>query len=109
MPETILNDSNFEKEVLESKIPVLVDFWASWCGPCQMMSPIISELAEEYNGKTKVAKLNVEENPTTATQYGIMSIPNIKIFKDGKVVDEFIGVQSKEAIKEHLDKIITKH
>ncbi len=89
-------DQNFEKEVLESETPVLVDFWAPWCGPCQMMGPIIEELAEENEGKVKVGKLNVDENPQVAAKFGIMSIPTVVFFKDGKEINRQIGLESKE-------------
>ncbi len=95
-------DDNFETEVLKSDQPVLVDFWAPWCGPCQMMGPIIDEVAEEMKGKAKVGKLDVDENPKMASEYGIMSIPSLKIFKSGKVVKEFSGVQQKGTLKEEL-------
>lgn len=97
-------DQNFEAEVLKSNKPVLVDFWAPWCGPCQMMGPIINELIKEFGEKVKVGKLNVEENKETASQYGIMSIPAIKIFKNGEVAKEFVGVQNKETLAEELGK-----
>ncbi len=87
-------DQNFEAEVLKSDKPVLVDFWAVWCGPCQMMGPIIEELAKEVGDKYKVGKLNVDENRETASKYGIMSIPTLIIFKDGKAVKQFVGVQA---------------
>lgn len=103
--EQIFTDSNFEQEVIKSEKPALVDFWAPWCGPCQMMGPIIEELAKEMGDKMKIGKMNVDENHTTAEKYGIMSIPNIKVFKGGKVVKEFVGVQSKESLKEELGKI----
>jgi thioredoxin 1 len=89
-------DQNFEKEVLKSEKPVLVDFWAPWCGPCQMVSPLIEELAKEVEGKVKVGKLNVDENPQVATKYGIMSIPTVIFFKEGKEVVRQIGLESKE-------------
>ena len=95
-------NQNFEEEVLKSDVPVLVDFWAPWCGPCQMMGPVIEELAKEAGNQAKVGKLNVEENREIASQYGIMSIPAIKIFKDGKVIKEFVGVQNKETLAEEL-------
>ena len=95
-------NQNFEEEVLKSDVPVLVDFWAPWCGPCQMMGPVIEELAKETGNQAKVGKLNVEENREIASQYGIMSIPAIKIFKDGKVAKEFVGVQNKETLAEEL-------
>lgn len=98
-------DQNFEAEVLKSDKPVLVDFWAVWCGPCQMMGPIIEELAKEVGDKYKVGKLNVDENRETASKYGIMSIPTLIIFKDGKAVKQFVGVQAKESLKEELEKL----
>ena len=99
------NDQNFDQEVLKSDRPVLVDFWAPWCGPCQIMGPVINELAKEMEGKAKVGKLNVDENGATASKYGIMSIPALKIFKGGQVVKEFVGVQNKDALKEALNSI----
>ena len=99
-------DQNFDQEVLKSGKPVLVDFWAPWCGPCQMMGPIIEDLAKEVGDKYKVGKLNVDENSETSSKYGIMSIPALKIFKNGQVVKEFVGVQNKEILKEELNKIL---
>ena len=99
-------DQNFDQEVIKSDKAVLVDFWAPWCGPCQMMGPIIEELAKEMEGKAKVGKLNVDEHSDTASRYGIMSIPSIKIFRDGKVVKEFVGVQSKDVLKDELVKLV---
>ena len=107
MPEVILTDQNFESEVLKSNVPVLVDFWAPWCGPCKMMGPIVEEVAKEMEGKNiKIGKINVDENSNTAGQYNVMSIPTFKIFKGGEAVDEFIGVQSKEEIVERIEKFI---
>lgn len=105
--EVILNDENFENEVLKSEVPVLVDFWASWCGPCKMMGPIVEEVARDMEGRpVKVAKLNVDEAAATAEKYNVMSIPTFKIFKGGEVVDEFVGVQNKEEIVNRLSKVI---
>ena len=98
-------DQNFDQEVLKSDKPALVDFWAPWCGPCQMMGPIIEDLAKDMGDKAKVGKINVDENPDTAAKYGVMSIPTIKIFKGGKIVKEFVGVQSKDMLKEELGKL----
>lgn len=100
-----LNDANFEGEVLKNDKPVLVDFWAPWCGPCQMMGPIIDELEKEIGEKAKIGKINVDENSETAVKYGIMSIPAIKIFKGGRVVKEFTGAQSKITLKSELEKV----
>ena len=91
-------DANFEQEVLKSDKPTLVDFWAPWCGPCQIMGPVIEELAQEET-TVKIGKLNVDDNPKVAQAYGVMSIPTLKIFKGGQVVKELVGVQSKEALK----------
>ena len=99
-------DSNFEAEVLQSKVPVLVDFWAPWCGPCQMMGPIIDELAGEIGSGAKVGKINVDENGETSSKFGIMSIPAIKIFKNGEVVKEFVGVQAKIVLAKALEELI---
>ena len=97
-----ITDANFKQEVLENDKATLVDFWAPWCGPCQMMGPILDELSEELEGSFKIGKLNVDENPNTAGAYGIMSIPALKIFKDGKVVKEFVGIQDKDTLIEEL-------
>lgn len=98
-------DDNFQEEVLNSKLPVLVDFHAVWCGPCQMQGPIVEELAGEYKGKVKVGKLDVDEAPTVGGQYQIMSIPTLMIVKDGQVVSKMVGFQSKDKLKEELDKV----
>jgi thioredoxin 1 len=103
--EMQFTDQNFQSEVLEGDKAVLVDFWAPWCGPCQMMGPIVEELAKEMGDRAKVGKCNVDENSATAEKFGIMSIPSIKIFKNGKVQQEFIGVQSKEALQKALEKL----
>lgn len=100
-----LTDQNFETEVIKSDKPILVDFWAPWCGPCQVMGPIIEELSQGLGDKAKVAKLNVDENPETAQKYGIMSIPSLKIFKGGQVVKEFVGVQNIDVLREALGSI----
>lgn len=90
------NDQNFKEEVLESKIPVLVDFWAPWCGPCQMVGPIIEEIAKEYESKIKVGKMNVDENSQIPNHYSVMSIPTVILFKEGKEVTRKVGLESKE-------------
>ncbi len=100
---TAFTDDTFQSEVLESEIPVLVDFWATWCGPCQMMSPIVEELAKEYEGKMKIGKLDVEENPQTAEKYQIMSIPALKIFKNGEVVEDMVGAMGADKLKEKIE------
>lgn len=102
-----LTDQNFEKEVLESEMPVLVDFWAPWCMPCRAIAPVIEELAKEFKGKIKVGKLNVDENPATAQKYGIMSIPALIFFKDGAVVEQLIGVQPKQVLVEKIDRLLS--
>jgi len=102
-----VTDDSFTNEVLNSELPVLVDFWAEWCGPCKMVSPIVEELSNEYNGKVKVAKLDVDSNPQTATNYGIRGIPTLLMFKDGSAVDQIVGAVPKTHIAERLDKIIS--
>ena len=99
MYEVILNEDNFEKEVLRSEIPVLVDFWATWCGPCKMLAPTIAKIAEEKSGVIKVCKLDVDEEPEIAAKYGISSIPTLKVFVNGEVVNSSVGVQPKAAIE----------
>ena len=101
-----LTDDNFETEVVQSDQPVLVDFWASWCGPCRMVAPIVEELVSEYEGRAKVGKLDVDAAQKTAGEYGIRSIPTLLIFKDGKVADQVIGEVPKTQITEKLDKIL---
>ncbi len=105
MSDVTITDSNFENEVLKSDKPVLIDFWAVWCGPCQVQGPIVEEVATLMGDKAKIGKLNVDENPMVAQNYGIMSIPTIMIFKSGTVVKQFIGVQSKEALLVELNKL----
>lgn len=100
-------DQNFDPEVLQSKTPVMVDFWAPWCAPCRIVSPIVEELAKEYEGKIKVGKLNVDENPNTASTYSVMSIPSIIFFKQGKPVKTMIGAQGKESFKKGIDEILS--
>jgi len=98
-----VNDSDFEQVVLQAKTPVLVDLWAPWCAPCHMVSPVVEELASEYAGRVSFAKLNVDQNPRTASRYGIMSIPTLLIFKDGKPVSNIIGFRPKAELKRNLD------
>ncbi len=103
--ETDVTDANFESEVIEKSktIPVLVDFWASWCGPCMMLKPTLQKIAKEYEGKFILAKAATDDNPSAASKFGIMSIPAVKLFKNGKVVDEFVGAQPEATIKQWLD------
>jgi thioredoxin 1 len=103
MAEMAFTDENFEEEVLKSELPVLVDFYAEWCGPCKMLGPIIEELAKEYEGKWKIGKCNIDESSETAGKYGVQSIPTLIFVKDGQVVDKMMGFQSKEALKAKLD------
>ena len=102
MAEVNFTDDNFEEEVLKSEVPVLVDFYAEWCGPCKMMAPVIDELAKEYEGKWKIGKLNVDENPNVAGKFGVQSIPTLLFFKNGEAVDKAIGFQSKETLVSKL-------
>ena len=102
-----LNDANFEHEVIASQSPVLVDFWAEWCGPCRAITPIVEEIAGQYAGRLKVGKVNVDDSAGTATRFGIRSIPSLLFFKDGKVVDTIIGAVPKGEILRKLDKVLT--
>ena len=106
MSEVTLDDSNFQSEIIESDQPCLVDFWAPWCGPCLMMGPALEKIAEEYAGKAKVGKLNVDENGALATKYGIRSIPALLFFQGGEVVAQAIGVQTEGALKAQLDELM---
>jgi thioredoxin 1 len=103
MSATNLTDQNFKSQVLDSKPPVLVDFYTLWCGPCQMAAPVIDELAEEYKGKVKVAKVNVDESPQTAQKYGVMGIPTVILFKNGKEVKRLVGFPGKEGYQELIE------
>lgn len=102
----VLNDDNFESEVLNSEIPVLVDFWAEWCGPCRALAPVIEEIAEDYSGELKVGKLNVDENPGASSAYDVRSIPTLIVFKDGAVLDRIVGALPKNHITDLVDSVV---
>ncbi|MBQ1547609.1 MAG: thioredoxin [Lachnospiraceae bacterium] len=106
MAEVIFTPENFEEEVLKSDIPVMVDFYADWCGPCKMMMPVVESLAEEYEGKVKIGKIDSDEAGELAQKYGIMSIPNFLFFKNGEKVDNLIGAVSEDALAEKLDSLL---
>lgn len=106
MADVTFTDQNFQTDVLKSDMPVVVDFWAPWCGPCRVVSPAIEQLASEYQGKVKVGKMNVDENFQTAGNYGVMSIPTVMVFKGGKPVKATVGAQSKESYKRMIDEAI---
>lgn len=106
MAEVFFTDNTFQTDVIKSSVPVMVDFYADWCGPCRMLGPVIEELAEEYEGKIKVGKVNVDENPEISQTFGIQSIPTILFFKEGKVVDKTVGVQSKDTLQNKLDALV---
>lgn len=106
MKPITITDDNFETEVLKSDKPVLIDFWAVWCGPCRMIAPIVEELASEYNGKLKIGKLDVDENQETSIKYGVRSIPTLLIFKDGKVEDTIIGAVPKPHLVQRLSAVL---
>ncbi|MGY8824889.1 MAG: thioredoxin [Candidatus Latescibacterota bacterium] len=103
----VLTDDNFNLEVIESGLPVLVDFWATWCGPCRMIAPIVEQLSDEYEGKAKIGKLDVDSAQKIAAEFGIRSIPTLLLFKEGKVADQIIGAVPKQQIAEKLDAIIS--
>ena len=109
MAENVIEftDNGFESDVIKAGTPVLVDFWAEWCGPCKMIGPIVEEIANEYAGRIKVGKMNVDLNPVVPPQYGIRSIPSLLIFKDGAVSDQIVGAVPKKNITEVLDKVLT--
>ncbi len=101
-----VTDANFDQEVLKSTNPVLVDFWAPWCGPCRMVAPIVEELAQEYDGKVEFVKLNTDDNPNTAMKYGIRSIPTLLVFKAGEPVGQIVGFRPKSDLKQRLDAVV---
>lgn len=101
-----LTDGNFESEVVKSEIPVVVDFWAEWCGPCKMLTPVLDELAQEYDGRVKIGSLNVDENPTYASRFGITSIPTLLFVKNGEVAEQQVGLAAKGALKEKIDRLL---
>ncbi len=106
MDVATFTDASFEQEVLKSDTPVLVDFWAEWCQPCHMVAPVVDEIAKEYAGKIKVGKVNVDENANVPGNFGIMSIPTIMLFKNGKPEKTMVGVQSKETFKKNIDEVL---
>lgn len=108
MAEFTFTDANFHQTITNTKTPVVVDFWAEWCGPCRIISPLIEELAKEYEGKVLVGKLNVDENPQIAEQLGVMSIPTVKVFVGGKEVESVIGASSKDKYKKMIDNALTQ-
>ncbi|MEX1054772.1 MAG: thioredoxin [Rhodothermales bacterium] len=103
-----VSDSNFRQEVINADVPVLVDFWAAWCGPCRMIAPMVEELAREFDGRAKIAKLDVDHNPQVAMQFGIRSIPTLLFFKDGQVVDQLIGASSKRSLADKLEALVSE-
>jgi len=107
MADITLTDQNFDEEVLKANTPVLVDFWATWCAPCRIVGPVIEDLAKEYEGRVKVGKVNVDQNPNSASRFGIMSIPSIVIFNKGQVIKSLVGAQGKDTYKKELDEILT--
>lgn len=102
-----LTEASFAAEVLNSSVPVLVDFWAEWCGPCKMIAPILDELAQEYDGRLKIGKVNIDNEQTLASQHGVRAIPTLLVFKNGQVADQIVGLRSKRDLKASLDRVLT--
>jgi thioredoxin 1 len=100
-----LTQENFPQQVLQSQTPVLVDFWAEWCGPCKMIAPLLNELADEYEGKVKIGKVNIDEQQTIAAEYGIRAIPTLLLFNNGQIADQIVGARSKRDLKNSLDRV----
>ena len=103
-----ISGDNFQPEVMESDVPVLVDFWAEWCGPCRMVNPILDEISEQYSGKLKIAKVNVDDNQEIAQKYGVMSIPTFIVFNGGEKIDQFVGALPKDAFVKHIEEMLGK-
>lgn len=101
-----LNQANFQKLALNSPLPVLVDFWAEWCGPCKMIAPVLDELASEYENRVQIGKVNIDEDQSLATEYGVRAIPTLLVFKNGQVVEQIVGMRSKRDLKSSLDKVL---
>lgn len=106
MSETVFTDGNFKSEVLDSKLPVLVDFWAEWCAPCRMVAPVVEKIEKDYAGKLKVGKVNVDDNSKTPQQYGVQGIPTLILFKDGQVINQMVGFQPEQKLKSAIDSIL---
>ncbi len=109
MQPVVVSSQNFESEVMKSNIPVLVDFWASWCAPCRMIAPVVEELAKEYNGKLKVAKLDVDANRDIASSFGVMSIPTLLIFNNGSVADQVVGAVPKATLVDKISRVLERN